>query len=146
MKVDWKHLASTEGYMSLKAAYAKDVSEAAKLKRPMRDKAEFLRHFTWVIARAKHYAHHTGRTIESVLNEWEERRSYWWLGYYQDAQQPKFHSGALKPRGVNGLRKYYKRTGWPGKERICSFMQDEQKKNSVKEPKRWPMSRKKRGY
>jgi len=97
MRIDWKYLATTDGYKSLKAAYVRDVQKSAKFKRPMRDKVEFLTQFRWVIGRAKHYAHHTGRSMESILNEWEENRAYWWLNYYQDCRQPKFHSGARLP-------------------------------------------------
>lgn len=52
MKIDWKHLASTPGYISLKKAYIYDVVEANQQRqrgyKPMRDKAEFLKHFNWV--------------------------------------------------------------------------------------------------
>lgn len=105
----WKHLATTTGYKSLKAAYVHDLQEAAKRERPLRGKAEFLRKLQWVINRAKHYAYHTGKSIESILNEWEAKRSYWWLNYYQECNQPKFHSGAWKPMKIKGTRKYYKK-------------------------------------
>lgn len=93
MKINWKDLAASPGYISLKGAYIKDVQDASKEKlkgrKPIRDKKEFLRHFNWVICRAKHYAYHLGRDVSSVLDEWESKRTYWWLNYYQDCQQPK---------------------------------------------------------
>ena len=54
LKIDWKHLATTPGYKSLKAAYIKDVEKSERYRHkhgcaPMRDKAEFLEHFNWVI-------------------------------------------------------------------------------------------------
>ena len=150
MLIDWKHLATTKGYKSLKAAYIHDVQKAAKQKMPMRDKAEFLRQFEWVINRAKHYAHYTGESIETILNNWEEKRSYWWLNYYQDSRQPKFHSGTKKQMTINGIKKYYKKmplySSSDVKHRVNEFIQQEHKDNSLKKKKRWPMVRKKRGY
>lgn len=117
MQIDWKHLATTEGYISLKKAYIRDVQGAAKEKqrgrRPMRDKAVFLKLFNWVIARAKHYAEFTGRPIHEILNEWEAKRDYWWLNYYQECNQPKlFNSPNIKPIGIRGTIKYYKTSKW----------------------------------
>jgi hypothetical protein len=98
--IDWKHLVTTPGYISLKAAYIKDVREAAIESYPMRNKAEFLRKFNWVIGRAQHYALKQKISIERVLNHWEEERSHWWLNYYQECNQPKLHSSALQPKKV----------------------------------------------
>jgi hypothetical protein len=93
MKIDWKKVAASPGYKSLKAAYIKDVQGnqrwVRKGVRPMRDKAEFLRHFRWVISRAMYYAHRYNRPIEAVLWSWESDRTYWWLNYYQEGRQPK---------------------------------------------------------
>lgn len=141
MKINWKHLSITPGYKSLKSAYIKDVQDAAKQKHPMRDKSDFLKKFNWVINRAKHYSHVTGKTIDSVLNEWEEARTCWWLNYYQDCNQPKKHSNSLKPQGINGLRKYYKTCFWStpysAKRQVNLFIQKEHEKNSKKIKKRW---------
>ena len=92
-KIDWKQVAKSPGYISLKEAYIKNVQENQlyinRGQRPMRDKAEFLRHFKWVIGRAMYYAHKYDCSITSVLYEWESRRDYWWLNFYQDSRQPK---------------------------------------------------------
>jgi hypothetical protein len=95
--INWKHVATTPGYKSLKAAYIKDVQEAEwyriKFKqKPMREKAEFLKKFKWVIGRAMHYAHTYNRPIEDILWSWESDRKGWWLNYYQDCRQPKKRS------------------------------------------------------
>ena len=91
--INWKKVAASPGYKSLKAAYIKDVQGNQRYirrgQRPMRDKAEFYRHFKWVISRAMYYAHLYKRPIESILNHWEEHRTYWWLNYYQEGRQPK---------------------------------------------------------
>jgi len=112
MKIDWKRLARTDGYKSLKACYINDMRKVSKEPCPrwdrgrkMRNKKVFLEKFNWVISRAKHYAHHTGKTIEKVLNEWESGDRYWWLNRYQDARQPKIHSDSLKKKSIQESKK-----------------------------------------
>ena len=91
MNINWKHLATTPGYVSLKAAYIRDVKKATESKyQSMRNKAEFLRLFNWVICRAKYYAHRENVTLEIILNRWEADRDYWWLNYYQNCNQHKY--------------------------------------------------------
>lgn len=142
MDINWKHLATTPGYKSLKEAYASDI------KKNWRGKQESLRKFQWVLCRAKHYAHHTGRTIEEILNEWESKRDYWWLNYYQDSNQPKFHSNSKKPMAYRGLRNYYKKNIFyrnlpikAGKRAMDELHRDA---STNKQKSRWTMKRKKR--
>jgi len=149
MKIDWKHLATTEGYKSLKAAYVKDVQEASTQKHPMRDKKEFLKRFNWVINRAKHHAHVKGLSISTILDFWEKSRGYsWWFGYYQNGQHPRLHKEKLKPMGINGFRKSCKIawycTNKDVKNRVNDFIQHEHKENSTKKKKRWTMGYKRR--
>jgi hypothetical protein len=144
MKIDWKHLATTPGYKSLKAAYVKDVQEAAKQKSPMRKKDEFLRQFNWIINRAKHYSYQTGKSIETILNEWEEVRQGWWFGYYQNSRQPKFHSNSIKNKGIRGVCKYYKNCCFSAPRAVQRARQRiavEKRKQSQKKS-RWSMARK----
>ena len=108
MKIDWKSLAKSKGYKSLKAAYIYDLNR----KCCSRSKSKYLEHFNWAIGRAKHYAYHKNISIEAVLNEWEEQRDYWWLNFYQNGNQPKFHSNSLKPIGEKGLKKRRKLRGY----------------------------------
>lgn len=114
MKVDWKKVAASAGYISLKAAYIKDVKkdQDAALRhgcRPFRSKEEFRRKFKWVIGRAVHYAHIYNRPVESFLWMWESDRDYWWLNYYQEGRQPKKHSNSLRPRNYKGRVKSKKK-------------------------------------
>lgn len=151
MEIDWKHVATTDGYRSLKQAYIRDVDKASREKHPMREKAVFLKQFQWVINRAKHYAHHTGKHIEEILFEWESKRDYWWLNYYQNGRQPKFHSNSLEPMGRNGLRRYYKISYSWDKKRIKNKLDDfmlytNKERESKKIKPRWSIKRKKRGY
>lgn len=116
MKIDWKHLASTAGYKSLMKSVTRDVQDANKQRqrghRPMRDKEEFMKNFRWVINRAIHYSHHTGRPIHEILNDWESKRDYWWLNYYKEGRQPKLNIKPCEPMGIRGYRNYLKRQRW----------------------------------
>lgn len=122
MKINWKIVAASPGYKSLKAAMVRDIQSSAKTEQkgrhPMRRKAEFTILFNWVIARAKHYAEFRGVTLCTILNEWEGKRDYWWLSYYQESRQPKLtRSPNLKPGGLNAIFSYYKRTHMSNKRR-----------------------------
>lgn len=51
--------------------------------------------YKWVIERAKHYAEKTGKTVEEVVKIWETDRTYWYMNYYQDANQPLLNSESI---------------------------------------------------
>lgn len=140
MKIDWKHLATTPGYISLKKAYTQDITKG------YRSKKESYRKFKWVISRAIHYANHTGKSLERVLNVWESKRDYWWLNYYQESNQPKFHSGGKKNPSVRTYFKtdsFYKNDPKRRRELILKHIMLNQEKESTKFPKRWSMRKKK---
>jgi len=149
MCIDWKQLAQSAGYKSLKATYIKAAQSAGKRKNPMRKKDELLKHFNWVICRVKHYAYYTGKSAEEILNDWEVKRTYCWLNYYQDCAQPKFHSNSKKQIGIKGLRKHYKKDSWYRNDpaaraaRVCSAISDIQMRRSTKTKSRWGSLRKK---
>lgn len=44
---------------------------------------------TWIIDRANHYAEKTGLDAADILDKWESGRTYWYMNYYQDAEQPE---------------------------------------------------------
>jgi hypothetical protein len=142
MKIDWKHLAITPGYRSLKAAYVHDIHSKA------RGKAELLIQFNWVISRAKHYAHHRKLSVEDVLNGWEGARNYWWLNYYQDCNQPKIRVNSIKNRGINGLRKYCKKSWYSSRTTQKAILRGRleiaiRKRKQASKKLRWSMERKK---
>lgn len=150
MEIDWKKVSQCPGYKSLKAAYIKDAMAAGQHPNPMRKKPELYRHFQFAINRAKHYAHHLNCSIEDVLNDWEEKRDCWWLGYYTAHHRRKFHSDSIKPQGKAGLRKYYKRA-YAHEPRILQRMlhristQEKRIRENGKKP-RWSKQRKRRGF
>lgn len=153
MGIDWKQLAKSPGYQSLKAAYIKDVQDAmqekAKGRQPMRDKTVFLKHFQWIINRAKHYAHVKNTSMEAILNEWESGRRYWWLNYYKECNQPKLIvERRLKPLGVKGYKRKLLKSGFCMKPeeikgRVKNFINNQTEKTKKE---RWSAARKRRGY
>jgi hypothetical protein len=44
--------------------------------------------YKWVVERAKHYAEKTGKTFEEIIEIWEGNRTFWYMNYYQDCNQP----------------------------------------------------------
>ena len=76
------------GYEKLKA----DVEHDLKRNEGSRCQEKF----EWVIARAKHYAEKTGLPWESILDAWEKRRSYWYMNYYQECNQPEIKGDNVK--------------------------------------------------
>ncbi|MCF8012554.1 MAG: hypothetical protein K9L17_14115 [Clostridiales bacterium] len=52
--------------------------------------------FKWIIDRAKHYGEKLGLNWEDILNSWELNRDYWYMNYYQEANQPKIESDYVR--------------------------------------------------
>lgn len=52
--------------------------------------------FKWVINRAKHYGEKLGLDWQEVLNSWEAKRDYWYMNYYQEANQPRIGSDHVR--------------------------------------------------
>lgn len=51
--------------------------------------------YKWVLERAKHYAEKTGKTVEEIVEIWENDRSYCYMNYYQEAKQPLLTSESV---------------------------------------------------
>ncbi|KLU61871.1 hypothetical protein CEB3_c17890 [Peptococcaceae bacterium CEB3] len=45
--------------------------------------------FKWIIDRSKQYGQRLGLNWEDILDSWESRRSYWYMNYYQESNQPE---------------------------------------------------------
>lgn len=45
--------------------------------------------FKWAVDRAKSYGTATGLEWNDILDSWEQDRTYWYMNYYQDCNQPK---------------------------------------------------------
>ena len=51
--------------------------------------------YNWVLERANHYSEKTGKTVDEVLKIWETDRTYWYMNYYQDCNQPLLNSESI---------------------------------------------------
>ncbi|RLC02967.1 MAG: hypothetical protein DRH90_12485 [Deltaproteobacteria bacterium] len=120
MQINWKKVAASPGYKSLKAACIKNIKEDQDIAlrhggSPFRSKAELRRLFVWVIGRATHYAYKQDRPIEDILWAWEsDRGNQWWFGYYSNHKQPKLLTYTSRYRACNSkLRSKKKPVKWP---------------------------------
>ncbi|ENM5750403.1 hypothetical protein V4V53_002151 [Vibrio mimicus] len=148
MNVDWKYFSQTKGYKSLKEAYMSDARRSGKEARAMHSKGELYEKFQWVISRCFHYAHVLNKQPWDVLDEWESKRDYWWLNYYQESRQPKIRPESIskKPMHIRGIKKYYKNVRSPDSNTIVnSRIGDHLRKQRTKKP-RWTAKRKSLGY
>lgn len=50
----------------------------------------------WAIARAKNWSEKTGVAPEVILDLWEKDRTYWHVGYYQDANMPELKEPVVR--------------------------------------------------
>ena len=136
MKIDWKKVSKSPGYISIKDKYIYDASKG----NTGRSKQELYRHFKWIISRAKHYAYTKNVDIEVILNYWasDSNRDYWWLNAYQDNNLPRLDRTPYIPMGPKGLKKYYSTYSILTRNKIKNNLQKSGKK------KRWSMNRKKK--
>lgn len=101
-----------EGYKKLLASVMKDVEKANNCFNPtgcryIRDKGmlmggenkcfhRFCDTFAWALSRAQHYADKTGLEQSVILDAWEKNRDYWYMNYYQDANQPEITNNFVR--------------------------------------------------
>jgi hypothetical protein len=114
MKINWKEVAASSGYQSMKAAVHKNAN--GRFSKDDR----YQKAFDFAINRAKQniYVHcwlddndYTDDLIFK-LNEWERKRKQSFLSFYSNHNLPKKTSGILKPRGIRSRIKYYKMDSW----------------------------------
>lgn len=82
------------GYKTLKAAVDRDADVDRKHGRPLFH--DYPAKLAWAVARAKHYAEKTGLSAADILNAWEKERTYWYMNFYQDANQPELEGDRIK--------------------------------------------------
>lgn len=78
----------TKGIESLRKAVDKDLQGSSS--------HDYEAKFEWVLDRAQHYAEVFGVEREEILKHWEQARNYWYMNYYQDANQPLLNTGNVK--------------------------------------------------
>lgn len=70
-----------DGYKKLLMAVERDEKESPGFH-------DYRGKLAWVIERANHYAEKTGLDASAIIDKWEGLRTYWYMNYYQDSQQP----------------------------------------------------------
>ena len=84
-----KTIQDSEGYRKLLAAVERDENKSPGFHN-YRAKLKF------AIERAEHYAAKTGLEAADILDAWEKRRDYWYVNYYQPANQPEIKADLVR--------------------------------------------------
>ena len=85
---DLIELKKCKGYQTLSQAVEKDIARNPK-------DTEYAEKLNWVIDRVLHYAEKLNLSASELLDKWEEKRSYWYMNYYQDCNMPKIEEGKV---------------------------------------------------
>ena len=100
------NITKSKGYKTLKDAVERDIQQ--EIENAERKKIPFNCHFNkdgcnnpnckcfhkycdqfkWIIERVNHYAKNLNIPATEILDNWEEQRSYWYMNYYQECNQP----------------------------------------------------------
>lgn len=137
----------------MKAAVADEAKRTSKWGRKPDER--YAQCFRWAIGRAIHYAHVCGVTLNTILNDWEEKRTYKFISYYSNHHFPKLHNNTRKPVGLRACIKAIRKDTWYSQEkngRVCSeIMRFDaiKRKQRDKKPRWTPEYRrriKRRGY
>lgn len=88
-KGEHMEITECEGYKKLLAAVENDEARAPKFH-------DYRRKLNWTIERAQHYAEKTDLSASDILDAWERQRSYWYMNYYQDCNQPLLTSDHVR--------------------------------------------------
>jgi hypothetical protein len=84
-----KTIQDSEGYKKLLAAVERDEKQSPSF-HDYRAKLKF------VVERAEHYAAKTGLEAADILDAWEKDRTYWYINYYQDSNQPEIKADKVR--------------------------------------------------
>lgn len=128
MKIDFKKLAVSPGYVSLRKDVMRDIADSYRSEmfyrrdhqpRPCFNPVscskkecdqrhrERCMEFRWVIDRAKHYSHYLDVPVETIIEKWENNRNYWYVNYYQDSNFPKLTRYDVKVFETTAELKHY---------------------------------------
>jgi hypothetical protein len=83
------NITECEGYIRLKELVTKDQHKSPGFH-------DYEGKLKWVTDRAENYAEKTGLAAEDILNTWEKNRNYWYMNYYQDANQPLLQGDKIR--------------------------------------------------
>jgi hypothetical protein len=84
------------GYKKLLAAVEHDETTDHDFKTRGRYFHDYRAKLLWTVERAKHYAEKLSLDPAALLDQWESKRTYWYMNYYQDANQPRMDAGHVR--------------------------------------------------
>ncbi len=91
-----KPIEECAGYKKLMASFERDIQGLRNdnwkdsFAKERKDKVK------WALERAKHYAEKTGLEAADILDAWEEERTYWFMNFYQEANQPEIKGNNVR--------------------------------------------------
>lgn len=65
----------------------------------------------WIIERVNHYSTITGVSESDILNAWEEKRSYWYMNFYQEPNQPIIDGNGNRVKVFDSIEDFKKSLG-----------------------------------
>jgi hypothetical protein len=84
------------GFKKLLAAVEHDEATDHDFKTRGRYFHDYRGKLLWTVERAKHYAEKLSLDPAALLDQWESKRSYWYMNYYQDANQPRIDAANVR--------------------------------------------------
>ena len=138
MKIDWKHLATTEGYLSLKQEL-----KVSQYKKPPWRKRDDLKLFYKIIGMAQSESNKTGLPVCEILDTWEKKRAektYSIHSYYSDYEfkpHTRYHFWP-KPVGLKGLVRSARKSKHKSAAAEILRHQKENRLPKRKNKPRWP--------
>ena len=82
-----------DGYKKLVSAVEHDEKTSPKWH-------DYRAKLAWIVSRAEHYAEKTGLSAPDILDAWERGRDYWYMNFYQDANQPEIAGDRVRVFGT----------------------------------------------
>jgi hypothetical protein len=84
------------GYKKLLAAVEHDEVTDSGFKTHGRYFHDYRGKMAWTVERVKHYAEKLSLDPAALLDQWESKRRYWYMNYYQDANQPRIDAANVR--------------------------------------------------
>ena len=89
-------ITQSEGYKTLRAAVDRDYAKDRGYQDGRRPFHDYEAKLNWAVERARHYGEALSMEPAKVLNAWEKDRSYWYMNYYQELNQPRIDASHVR--------------------------------------------------
>jgi len=78
------------------AGYCQLVTEIERDEETSKSAHDYRGKLAWIVERAEHYSERLGVSVERVIDGWEAARDYWYMNYYQEANQPRLDGARVR--------------------------------------------------